>query len=87
MSRHITYCNTGTQMISSGKTFLDEDDIERHQLMYNRHSFWAALESPCGNGLIHDALTFSSLSQDSRSILDGEVPRQWGDDDETLKEF
>jgi hypothetical protein len=69
------------------ETIINKEDIERHLLNYNRHSFRAASESPCGHGVIHDALTFSSLSQASMSILKGDIPHDWGNDDEALKEF
>lgn len=70
------------------ETIISKEDIERLLLTYNRHSFRAASESPCGHGVIHDALTFSSLSQASMSILKGDiVPHDWGNDDEALKEF
>jgi hypothetical protein len=33
-------------------------------------SFSAASESPCGHGLLHDTLTFTSLSPEAQKILD-----------------
>ncbi|KAI2502523.1 hypothetical protein MHU86_11955 [Fragilaria crotonensis] len=39
-----------------------KEDIEQHLLTYNRHSFRAASESPCGHGVIHDALTFQFVA-------------------------
>jgi hypothetical protein len=40
------------------ETIIDRADIERQLLIYNRNHFRAAAESPCGRGLIHDAITF-----------------------------
>ena len=38
--------------------------------------------SPCGNGIIHDALTFTSLSKDAEaSAKRGSFPRTWHGDD------
>ncbi|KAI2494702.1 hypothetical protein MHU86_19837 [Fragilaria crotonensis] len=68
------------------ETVINRDDIERHLLTYNRNSFRAASESPCGHGVIHDALS-SSLSQASKRLLKGEIPGEWSDDDEALQEF
>jgi hypothetical protein len=65
----------------------ERDQIERHLLDYNKASFRAASESPCGKGLIHDALTFSSLSPASINLLEGEVPQDWHHDDNVLREF
>ena len=50
---------------------VEKDDIERHLLHYNQGSFRAAAESPCGNGVIHDAITFSSLSPEATTLLSG----------------
>ncbi|KAI2500343.1 hypothetical protein MHU86_14151 [Fragilaria crotonensis] len=68
-------------------TIFERDDIEQHLLHYNRESFRAAAESPCGHGLIHDAITFSSLSDDASELLSGTVPPEWYGDDDTLREF
>ena len=51
------------------ETIAERDEIERHLTEYNRASFRAASESPCGHGVIHDAITFSSLSPASIRIL------------------
>lgn len=56
------------------ETLVKQEEIERHLLHYNRDSFRAVSESPCGHGIIHDALTFSSLSEDSEALLAGIVP-------------
>ena len=53
-------------------TIIDKQDIESHLLQYNREAFRAAAESPCGHGLIHDALTFTSLSPDAAALLQGD---------------
>ena len=49
----------------SWKHVTDAGVIERHLLDYNRTHCRKAAESPCGHGVIHDALTFSGLSADS----------------------
>ena len=69
------------------ETVVERDQIERHLLDYNRESFRAASESPLGHGVIHDALTFSSLSPSAIGILDGEIPQDWHQDDTVLREF
>ena len=56
------------------ETIAERDKIERHLTEYNRASFRAASESPCGHGVIHDAITFSSLSPASMNLLEGEIP-------------
>jgi hypothetical protein len=68
-------------------TIIDRTDMERHLLSYNRDSFRAAAVSPCGKGVIFDALTFSSLSPDAIDVLKGVVPPEWYGDDLALKEF
>ena len=50
-------------------TVITRDKSESHFLEFNRESFRAATESPCGHGVIHDALTFSSLSEESKELL------------------
>ena len=69
------------------ETVVERDQIERHLLDYNQASFRAASESPCGHGLIHDALKFSSISPASINLLSGEIPQEWHQDDECLREF
>jgi hypothetical protein len=66
---------------------VDREEIDRHLLQYNRDSFRAASASPCGHGIIHDALTFSSLSPASEALLAGTVPDEWVDQDNYLREF
>jgi hypothetical protein len=68
-------------------TIIDRTEMENHLLSYNRDSFRAAAESPCGNGVVFDALTFTSLSPAAREVLRGVVPPEWYGDDLALKEF
>ena len=69
------------------ETVVSRDELERHILQYNRDSFRAASESPCGHGVLHDALTFTSLSPESESILSGMLPAHLHDNDNYLREF
>ena len=69
------------------ETVVDQDSIDRHLLQYNRDSFRAASSSPCGHGVIHDALTFSSLSPESLLLLAGTIPTDWCVSDNHLREF
>jgi hypothetical protein len=69
------------------ETIVDREDIERHLLSYNRDSFRAASESPLGHGLMFDAITFSSLSPTSESLLRGILPLELQSDDQALNEF
>ena len=57
-------------------TVISQDEIENRLLQFNRASFRAAAESPCGHGVIHDALTFSSLSPAAEEMLKGSVPEE-----------
>ena len=68
-------------------TVVEREQLERHLLDYNSESFRAAASSPCGHGIIHDALSFSSLSTASINILDGEIPSAWHKDDSVLRDF
>ena len=68
-------------------TVLSKDEIEDHLIYFNRESFRAAANSPCGHGVIHDALTFTSLSPEAESLLHGIVPTSWHGDNDLLKEF
>jgi hypothetical protein len=61
--------------------------MERHFLDYNREHFRKAAASPCGHGVIHDALTYSGLSEASDSILRGEIPPEWNVEDGLLRSF
>lgn len=58
-------------------TIIDRTDMEQHLLSYNRDSFRAAADSPCGHGVILDALTFTSLSPVATDVLRGVVPPEW----------
>jgi hypothetical protein len=68
-------------------TIISRADIEAHLLQFNREAFRAAAESPCGSGVIHDALTFTSLSDEAEACLRGEIPHHWHGDDNLLREF
>ena len=68
-------------------TVISRADIEEHLLTFNRESFRAAAESPCGHGVIHDALTFTSLTPEAEALLQGEVPEEWFGDRQLLREF
>lgn len=68
-------------------TVITQADIERHLIAYNRDAFRAAASSPCGHGLIYNAITFTSLSSEAKSMLHGLVPSEWHNDDDILKEF
>ena len=66
---------------------MERDQLERHLLDCNRDSFRAASESPCGHGVNHDSITFSSLSPASVKSLAGKVPADWHNDNDELREF
>ncbi|KAI2510294.1 hypothetical protein MHU86_4172 [Fragilaria crotonensis] len=68
-------------------TIISREEIEAHLVKFNRDAFRAAASSPCGNGTIHDALTFTSLSPAAEDLLRGIVPSSWHGDDMLLKEF
>jgi hypothetical protein len=74
-------------MISIWETILEPSAIEDHLIRYNRQSFRAAAASPCGHGLIHDTLTFTSLSQSGDQILRGIIPESWSQHPNLLKAF
>jgi hypothetical protein len=69
------------------ETVFTRDELESHILQYNRDSFRATSESPCGHGIIHDALTFTSLSPQSEALLPGIIPDNWFGTDNYLREF
>ncbi len=69
------------------ETVFNRDEFESHILQYNRELFRAAAESPCGHGIIHDALTFTSLSPQSEALLSGIIPDNWFGTDNNLREF
>jgi hypothetical protein len=66
---------------------VDRQDIERHIASYNCDSFRAASESPCGHGIIHNALTYTSLSPAAAALLRNEIPPDWPREDSHLTEF
>jgi hypothetical protein len=68
-------------------TILDQEAIEKHLRCYNRKSFRAAATSPCGHGIIYDALSFTSLTEPGRRFLEGQIPQSWYGDDKLLHEF
>ena len=65
---------------------VERDKIEKHLLEYNWESF-RPVASPLCHGIIHDALTFSSLSPSAVGLLDGELPQEWHNNNEVLREF
>ncbi|KAI2505386.1 hypothetical protein MHU86_9092 [Fragilaria crotonensis] len=67
-------------------TIISRANIEAHLLQFNREAFRAAAESPCGSGVIHDALTFTSLSDEAEACLRSEIPNHWHGDN-LLREF
>lgn len=69
-------------------TIKTQEDIEEHSLKFNREVFRAAAELPCGSGVIHNALSFSSLPDEAVACLQGVTPASWwyGDND-LLREF
>jgi hypothetical protein len=68
-------------------TIINKEDIEQHLLTYNREAFRAASESPCGHGIIYDAITFSSLSPEADELLKGSIPPGWHHSDPLIQEF
>ena len=66
---------------------IDRSDIEKHLLGYNREAFRAAAASPCGHGIIYNAITFTGLSPAATKVLEGIIPPEWHGDDNALKEF
>lgn len=56
-------------------------------VLFNKEVFRAAATSPCGHGVIHDALTFTSLSPEAEDLLKGIVPLEWHGNDQLLREF
>jgi hypothetical protein len=69
------------------ETILEPTAIEDHLIRYNRQSFRAAAASPCGHGLIHDTLTFTSLSTSGDQLLEGILPDSWSHKPDLLKSF
>ena len=69
------------------ETVLDREKVEDYLLQYNKNSFRAAAESPCGHGTIYDAITFTSLSHQAKEFLYGQLPQEWHKDDHLLRDF
>jgi hypothetical protein len=69
------------------ETVIDRDSIEKYLLGYNHQSFRAASQSPCGHGIIYDALTFTSLTDMGRQLLAGNIPEEWHGNDISLRNF
>ena len=68
-------------------TVVDREEMETHLLTFNQEAFRAAAQSPCGKGIIHKALTFSSISEEASKLLEGIIPPEWYGDDESLRMF
>jgi hypothetical protein len=66
---------------------LDQQSIDANLLRFNRQHFCAAAASPCGNGSIHEKLTYSSLGPAAAALLKGHLPQAWYGDDDLLREF
>jgi hypothetical protein len=67
---------------------IEKESMEQHVQQYNRQSFSAASESPCGHGLLHDTLTFTSFSPEAQKILDtGLCSPEWPSLHPLLDEF
>ena len=68
-------------------TILDQATIENYLLRYNRQSFRAAAASPCGHGIIYNAISFTSLTPTAAEFLKGVIPEDWYGNDTLLKAF
>ncbi len=66
---------------------ITREDIGKHLLKFNREAFRAAAELPCGSGVIHDALSFSSITDEAAACLQGSTPASWYGDNNSLREF
>ncbi|KAI2509565.1 hypothetical protein MHU86_4826 [Fragilaria crotonensis] len=84
-SYEITQANNPDDIL--WETVFTRAELESHILQYNRDSFRAAAESPCGHGILHDSLTFTSLSPQSEDLLSGIIPAEWFGTDNYLREF
>jgi hypothetical protein len=69
------------------ETILDREKMEQHLLEYNRNSFRAAATTPCGHGLLLDALTFTATSPAAQDFTNGIIPSEWHGDNLLLWEF
>ena len=68
-------------------SILDQDSINSNLLRFNREHFRAAAASPCGHGMLHDTLSFTSLTPEADALLMGTLPPSWHGDDDLLREF
>jgi hypothetical protein len=68
-------------------SILNKESIDDNLLRFNRNYFRAASASPCGSGLFHDKLTFTSFSAPAKKLLNGIIPPLWYGNDELLREF
>ena len=66
---------------------ITQSEIEAHLFTFNREAFRGAAESPCGHGVIHDALTFTSISEASEDLLKGIIPEDWQSDNLLFREI
>jgi hypothetical protein len=71
----------------SWEAVLDQQRIEHYLLQYNRKSFRAAATSPCGHGIIYNALSFTSLTFAAKQFLEGVIPQEWYGNDTLLRDF
>jgi hypothetical protein len=63
------------------------EDMNKDLLVYNHQSFRAAADSPCGHGIIHDAMSFSSLTPAGEKLLQDIIPPEWHGNNDLLREF
>jgi hypothetical protein len=68
-------------------SILDKASIDSNLLRVNHNHFRTAAASPCGKGIIHDRLTYSSLSPEAHELLHGKFPSEWHNNNELLREF
>ena len=64
-----------------------QKSIDLNLLRFNRNHFRAASAFPCGQGIIQEKVTFISLSQPAKDLLNGLIPQEWYGNDELLQEF
>ena len=69
------------------ETVLDRTAIEHHLLAYNKTSFRAASASPCGQGILLDSITFTTVSPAGREFMKGIIPPEWYTENDLLREF
>ena len=68
-------------------SLLDQRSIDADLLRFKRNHFRAAEASPCCHGLIHNKLTYSSLSPAAKHLLQKNIPQDWYGEDDLLREF